>query len=268
MAGETLAAPLGGSPPNEVPLQNAPLERVLAQARFPEQFRIVNAQGIDAFQQAVKKQYPLLKRDVAQQVQIDANSGFQRVSEQIFYRFLDAQESWRLTLAPNAVTLETESYVSREDLLQRLTLVLEAVQECFDPELALRIGMRYVDRVTGDATLEEIQKYVREGVLGIITTDLHDHVRHSISEAALEIEEGEMLLRWGLLPPGGTIDPGIMEAVNKRSWILDIDVYSEQHRNFSATSLIGSFESLAKRAYSVFRFMITEEFLTEFGGDA
>lgn len=253
-------------PPEEVPLRDAPLVRVLAQVRFPEQVHIETTQGIDNFQRAVKEHYPILRRDATQQVQLDAITGAHKVSEQALFRFVDADEDWRVTLTHNAVTLETKRYVSRADFLSRMSFVVQAVQTCFDPRLAQRIGMRYLDRVTGDDTLEQLERFVRDGVLGIVTSELHDHVRHTITEAALTVEEGEMLLRWGLLPPGGTVDPGLMEPVDKRSWILDIDVASNDRRTFDPDVLGLSFEGLAKRAYSAFRYMVTEDFLRDFGG--
>ncbi|MEE4212770.1 MAG: TIGR04255 family protein [Parvularcula sp.] len=267
MAADKLPAPLGGPPPDEVRLENAPLVRVLAQVRFPEQVHIDTKQGIDAFQRAVKEHYPILGRDTTQQVKLDARSGSQTISQQTLFRFLDAEEVWRLTLTHDAVTLETKKYISRVEFLERMGFVVRTVQTCFDPRLAQRVGMRYVDRVTGDDTLEQLERFVRKGVLGIVTSELHDHVRHTISEAALSVEEGEMLLRWGLLPPGGTVDPGVMEPVDKRSWILDIDVSSnERGRSFEQDVLSATFEALAKRAYFVFRYMVQDDFLREFGG--
>ena len=103
-------------------------------------------------------------------------------------------------------------------------------------------------------------------ILGFAKPPLRDHVHHALSEATLSIEEGEMLLRWGIMPANGTIDPNVLPPVPMLSWILDIDVSSGAQRAFENTQLNNSFRALAERAYSVFRFMTTNKFLAAFGG--
>jgi uncharacterized protein (TIGR04255 family) len=45
------------------------------------------------------------------------------------------------------------------------------------------------------------------------------------------------------------------------SFVLDIDVWSLGRTAFKTAALSKAFQKLAERAYSVFRFAVTEEFL-------
>ena len=165
----------------------------------------------------------------------------------------------------DALSFEVESYTSRNDFLARWIKAIAAVERVFKPGIALRIGMRYIDRVT-DEPLNAIGDLVRPDILGFVRPPLHDHLRHAMSEATFSIEEGELLLRWGIMPANTTIDPNVLPLVPHRSWILDIDVSSSEQRGFNHSQLGASFRALAERAYFVFRYMTTNEFLKIYGG--
>jgi len=264
---DTLPAPLGGSPPAEVSLPHAPLVRVVAQVRFPGILKIDDRSSLVPFQEEIRGTYPLFQQEASQQLHVEMGPNGPNVRQGVsnVWRFADPEQAWRLSLTTDMIALETSRYTSRADFLARWTRILAAVERAFNPQIALRVGLRYVDRVTGDA-LSTIQDMVRKDVLGVAMPELREHVRHALSEAMLAIEEGEMLLRWGILPPGATVDPGAVEPIASPSWILDIDAFSSEQRSFVHQDLGASFRALAERAYSVFRFMITDAFLQTYGG--
>src|SRR5262249_48927969 len=114
--------------------------------------------------------------------------------------------------------------------------------------------------------LDAIDELIHTDILGFARPPLRDHVHHALSEATLSVEEGEMLLRWGIMPENATIDPNVLPPVPHPSWILDIDVSSAEQRPFDNDQLSASFRALAERAYSVFRYMTTGKFLKTYGG--
>jgi uncharacterized protein (TIGR04255 family) len=109
---------------------------------------------------------------------------------------------------------------------------------------------------------------VRDSLIGVAQPELRDHVSQAISEANMTVEEGALLLRWGILPANATFDPGLLPAVPTTSWILDIDVSSASHKPFSGEGLQIAFQALADRAYSAFRYAITPAGLTHFGAQS
>jgi uncharacterized protein (TIGR04255 family) len=262
-----LPPPLGGPPPSEVSLPRAPLVRVLSQVRFPGILKIDNKDAVSGFQEAIRRDYPLFEQMAKQQIQVQIGPGGPDVKQLPgnIWRFQDSAKDWRLSLDTESVSLEVHSYTSRKDFLARWTKVLEAIEDTFDPRIALRIGMRYIDRVS-EKPLESIDQMVHTEILGFAKPPLREHVRHALSEATLEIEEGELLLRWGIMPAHTTIDPNLLPPVGELSWILDIDVSSGEQREFGHGQLGASFKALAERAYSVFRYMTTPKFLQTYGG--
>jgi uncharacterized protein (TIGR04255 family) len=183
------------------------------------------------------------------------------------WRFTDADRNWILSLTSDAVTLETRRYDGRTDFLSRWYEALGRVERVFAPRLALRLGVRYLNRIHGDS-LEGLTKWVVANLIGVAQSEFRDHVIQAISQANMTVEEGALLLRWGILPANATIDPTLLEPARTSSWILDIDVSSTGQRPFSGEALTAAFQALANRAYSVFRYAITPAGLEHFGAQS
>lgn len=260
--------PLGGPPPAEIPLARAPLERVLTQVRFPPILRIAEQSFIASFQESIRDRYPLLEQEAGQVLQISITPGGPAVAPRpnTIWRFSDAEQHWRVSLTSDFITLEAMRYTSRTDFLQRWTHLLKSTEAVINPRIALRLGLRYVDRIKGDA-YKNVDKLINKRVLGAVVSDLRPYVRHAFNEAAFAVEEGDLLLRFGLLPAGATPDPTALEPIGEPSFILDIDISTSNRRDFLTDELAASFRKFAERAYSIFRFVVTDEFLLTYGSE-
>lgn len=265
-----LPSPLGGPAPEEIPLSRSPLVRVVAQVRFSTVLRIDSKETMAAFQAEIADTYPVLEQTMAPQFQVDFGPGalqnFRSVPTTL-WRFRDADSGWMLSLASEAVTLETQRYESRAAFLDRWREALGLVERIFSPRLVLRLGARYVNRLDGD-TLPDLPKLIRDNLLGMVQPEFRDHVKQALSEANMTTEEGMLLLRWGMVPPNATFDPGLFLPVPTPSWVLDVDVSSVARRSFSANALETDFYALANRAYSVFRYAVTNAGLEYFGAQS
>lgn len=264
-----LPVPLAGPPPAEVPLPRAPLVRVLAQVRFPTQLAIHRPDAVAQFQERVRQAYPILHEDRAFHVVGLASAGGEQTQETRSvpnWRFFEKANQWRVSLAPDFVSLETTAYTNRAEFLSRLRLVLSAVEHVFDPQEALRVGLRYIDRVSG-AELGQVNTFLRPQILGLAQTELAPFAQHFMTDTQLHAEEGKIQARWGFLPPRATIDPGVLEPIDAASWILDLDMFSADVQPFNADELVGLTENFAKRSYAVFRWVVTPDFLRAYGGE-
>jgi uncharacterized protein (TIGR04255 family) len=262
----SLPPPLGGPAPAEILLSRAPLVHVVLQVRFSSVLKIDSREGMAPFQEEVRSEYPLLEQAAVQQLQMELGSGapFFRPATSNLWRFSDADRCWILSLTSDAVTLETRRYDGRADFLSRWYEALAHVERIFAPSLALRLGVRYVNRIHGES-LEELTEWIIPNLIGVAQPELREHVSQAISEANVTVEEGALLLRWGVLAAGMTIDPTLLEPAPVPSWILDIDVSSAEQRSFSGDGLATAFQALADRAYSVFRYAVTSAGLEHFG---
>ncbi len=263
--------PLTGPPPVEVPLATPPLVRVIAQVRFPVIASIEKSEFIAPFQEALRATYPVLRPEISQHLLLGPG-GVHETRASTLWRLQEAGEGWTVTLAPDFVALETTRYSSREDFLGRLRCVLEALEQHINPRLIDRLGLRYVDQLTG-ALLVDLPSLLRPEVSGILASPLAEHTAQSLAEQVFALpEEGASLrARWGLVPAGATVDPGAMPPLATPSWILDLDAFTPQGegaRALDVAATLAQARSFAERIYSMFRWAVTDDFLRRHGSSS
>ena len=261
--------PLTGPPPAEVPLPDAPLVHVLAQVRFPRILMIgTDSAFIAPFQESIRDGYPHLRQEQTREVRLDGGGDPVPGEPRRAWRFLDANERWRVSLTPDFLSLETTAYGSRTDFFGRLRGLVEALGEHVRPGSVERLGIRYVNRVRGE-TAGRIRELVRPEVAGVLGTSVAARLTHALTECAFEPEEESttLLARWGALPPGATVDASVMDPVDDPSWILDLDMFSNGTLAFDADVVMDEAERYFRRLYTVFRWAVTDDFLRHHGGD-
>ena len=258
--------------PAEVALHNAPLARVIAQVRFPPILAIHKMDGVADFQEELRGDYPHLQRSDVRNIEVGPDRE-PNISETVIWRLANGPEpaTWRVSLGIDFIALETSRYHSRSDFIARLGTVLASVEKCFGPAEARRLGLRYIDRLKGEA-VRRIGELVQPGVLGILNPGggspdvLREATSRLMSQAQFLAAEGAIQGRWGNLPPNETYDPDALQPIAAPSWVLDLDMFSSQALPFKSDELIAMAEAFARRTYSVFRLMVTEEFLRFYGG--
>jgi uncharacterized protein (TIGR04255 family) len=259
--------PLVGPSPSEIPLANAPLVRVLVQIRFPTILSIRTSDSdVASFQERIRSTYPILEREQAFNLVVSQQAAPPEVRPEVVWRFRDLKKAWQVTLTADFVTLEALEYSNRMDFVTRLEKVLAAVQLTFAPSVALRLGVRYVDCVR-QPHVERIDHMVESAVLGISQTPLGQAAELNMTECLIDAEEGRIQGRWGLLPKDATHDPGVLLPSGEKSWVLDLDMFTTGQMPFDATELAELTRKFAERIYSVFRWMVTDEFLRVYGGE-
>jgi len=87
-----------------------------------------------------------------------------------------------------------------------------------------------------------------------------------MTQATILASEGVIQGKWGNLPPNATHDLDALQPTGTQSWVLDLDMYSPVASPFRSNELLNMTEAFAKRIYSVFRLMITDELLRHYGG--
>jgi uncharacterized protein (TIGR04255 family) len=258
--------PFTDAAPAEVPLANAPLVRVIVQARFPLIASVERREFIAPFQEAIRKRYPVLRLEQSTNLIFGPQGAVQ--SRSSTWRFHDATDEWRVSLAPDFVAVEALRYSSRKDFLERFSEVLLALRAHVDPQLVDRLGVRYVDRVTGPP-LQRLRELVRPELMGALGTDLAEHIQHSITESVFLLpgSDGVVRTRWGWVPPGATVDAGAISPVDESSWILDVDAFRDEPRPLEPDQVVADAAMLATRIYSFFRWAVTPSFLATYGGN-
>lgn len=256
--------PFNSPLPSEVPLANAPLVRVIAQLRFPEILSVEQSDFVAPFQEAIRSAYPILRQERTPGIMLGP-AGVMPAKPQMAWRFSDITGDWRVSLTPEFLALETTKYASRADFFRRLQVVAQALDESIGPAQLDRLGVRYIDRITGDA-VKDIATLVRPEVRGIMGTIAASQALHAISESLFTLPDARVLARWGYLPPQMTVDLAAIEPASEESWILDLDMFSVAPKPFVVDEVVADAQRYAERVYTIFRWAVTDEFLARYGG--
>ena len=258
--------PFHGAVPATIPLSIPPLTGVVAQVRFPEVLSISKKDFVADFQEKIRRDYPINQQDDNIVLQLTPEGAKQSTSPN--WRFFDVNQEWRLSLTTNFITLETRNYSSRPDFTERLGKIAQALSETVNPAFMTRIGVRYINRISG-AQLENIETLLNSEVIGFADSTHRERVVRTMHETVSETDEGIVVAKWGYMPKSQTHEPDMMPAINADSWFLDVDVYEDYQKPlvFDANQIQQKAIALATRSYGVFRWAVKDDFLKVFGGD-
>lgn len=260
--------PLQESAPLQIPLSRAPLDHVVCQVKFPAVLMISVPGFVGPFQEQIRARYPRVSENAILrfQLKIPGNETPANVSQpQAEFRFQDEDQRWSLTLGQDFLALHSQAYTSRDEFLERLSEVLLALESCIHPSHCTRLGIRYIDRIKEAEDLQQVSTFFRPEVLGLASSlDMVGQVGQVFSESLMTTREGKLLARWGLLPANTTYDPLLVAGMVQDSWILDLDSFSEERKEFHTASVMADATALAERSYAFFRWSITDAFVEQF----
>jgi uncharacterized protein (TIGR04255 family) len=248
------------------------LVKVLAQLKFPVNARIDTTEGVAGFQDLLRDAYPIMRQE--QQLAIALPAGAGSLGVQVgaaaasLWRLSSLDDDWTVVIARDFLAIETSSYTSRDDFLQRFERVLDAMTKAgLSPVVSDRLGIRYIDRIEGEDMISDLPLLVRREVLGVGLVELPERseIIGSVSQTHLRIDDVQIRAGWGLLPPNAVMLPGI-DGVDAKTWVLDVDVFTERVKPFSVEDVVSEISVAADHAYRFFRWAVTDEFLRRHGG--
>jgi uncharacterized protein (TIGR04255 family) len=69
------------------------------------------------------------------------------------------------------------------------------------------------------------------------------------------------------VPAGVTVDPNAIEPIAEPSWVLDLDMFSNEQQAFVPVEIVAAARRYCERLYAVFRWAVTDDFLRRYGGE-
>jgi len=264
--------PFNAETPGNVPLESSSLVNVLAQVRFPVQSVFVSdqdkiARGIAA---ALAAEYPLFEEGNEFAMTITPEGGVQQAPTAVrLWRLASADGSWRVSFSQSFLSVETTAYMRRSDFTARLADAWEVFVAHVHPAFVVRLGTRYINRLDKPEHLAQLRDFVRPEVFGALgTSNEYADLMSGVSEAAYRHADGSTVhARWGLLSEGTTFDPTVPPATTP-SWVLDCDASRTWAPNEQGPQdLLAQADGLALHAYEFFRWAMTPQYLSAFGGE-
>lgn len=249
--------------------RNNPLVEVIAQVRFPTQFRMRSAFPAD-FQAALGAEYPIAFVEQMQGLHFSVEEGEQvQQNSDIFniFHFDSLDGFWRVSLCHEFVALTCRQYKEWPDFEDRLRRVLQCFARSYSSIGAYsRLGLRYRDVVIrenlglqGVAWSELLAPWVL-GVYGagpMVDTDggdfgLESGIEVALHQSVLKLHNCKMGLITGLAQnPEGT-----------RGFLIDADFHMEGINAWGLEVIESRFTSLHTNAGHLFNHCITNRLRT------
>lgn len=265
--------PFADKEPGNIPLSSAPLVRTIAQIKYPllTQFSINGDAVASAVAGALMDQYPLLEVGHEVSVTITAEGPSEKHSATRIWRLVSADRAWQVTFTGTFLSIDTTKYVRRRDFAQRLTDAWDALNQHVPVPYIERLGVRYINQVTDQVHLSRLDDLLRPEMLGVTLAQDPDEARlaSAITEAQYHFPDGAAFTaRWGMLPAGASI-VNAGPSFDYPTWILDTDSFREfKHSSNSGQNLFEDVRALALRGYQFFRWTVTKDFISMFGGSS
>ena len=257
--------PFAGDVP-EIRLSDAPLAKVVAQVRYPRPLDYESDKSLESLGRILAHRYPVGRRVQATAVLITPSGVTEQPSPEINWTYQDIAGEWQITASSQFISLESTKYTSRGEFCDRFHEAVEALIQVMQPPVYDRLGVRYVNRLEGEAMQEDLPDLVKPvAQAGLVVPHEGVRVQHSLCDTVFVDGNSYIQARWGWLPAGTSIDLTAAPP-SVPYWLLDIDSYTGSGGPFKADALDDLTRSLAAGAYRLFRWIITDNFITRFGG--
>ncbi|WP_404814138.1 TIGR04255 family protein [Kitasatospora fiedleri] len=197
---QQLSSPFGDEPCDDIPLQAAPLVRVLCQLRFDQLSILTSNNAADEFATCLSDNYPYMERAVEFNMLVGGGSVAPQATQTPVWRLRSADRLKTVTLINGSISLETSKYLSRDKFIGELSKVAAALQRVARVPSYSRIGFRFTNQIIGDSSLADLPNLVRPEILGISGFKFGSggSLDHLLSQAAFTVGPGSgLLVQWG-----------------------------------------------------------------------
>ncbi len=176
------------------------------------------------------------------------------------WRLSATDGSWQVSADSASLGVETTRYGTWEkDFLPRLQRVLDALKEVGTPILQSRLGLRYINVLTGSAvgrspmsTPAELSGLVAPWLLGPLNEPrVQDSVQASQGRSVLSVDQTSAVLNYGV----------ISTETHELGYLIDIDTFREGGRALRIDDVITQTETLHATALGLFQLSLTPEAL-------
>lgn len=203
-----------------------PLDEVICQLRFPTILKI-DSQEPAAFQEAIRKEYPVFEEPQA----LSVERGAQPIPPEVLramglnarpvYKFKSADDRWAVALARDFVALTDGDYETWEAFKEHLEAPLSALQAQYQPAFFTRIGLRYRDVIKrsalglGDVPWGQLLAPHIAGELGSLS---EKEVEATTRQVEIHLDTGRVRTVHGLAKD---------EETSEFVYVIDADFFTE-----------------------------------------
>lgn len=247
------------STPKSDTLTKAPLELVVCQIRHEAVATGIDPSIVPLAQARLSPWTTRTEQVATSQVPFPPGVMFPGIAPQAGWRFL-GDSGWIVTLAADSFSVECTRYTTWTDFWALLKEVTHFVHEAYSPQLAQRVGLRFVDRFARDASAypQQWQGLLDPAVLGFGAHPvLGDATLVAQTSSELLVDELRANVRGSIASDS---------TPNGYSFVLDTDCFDEQVRTFAVDAVLDTVDRLHDLNLRLFQSVVTDTYFSELRG--
>jgi uncharacterized protein (TIGR04255 family) len=249
--------PLALPEPSTVTLSRAPLQLVVCQVRHDRNLAVADGGRVLAIREQLNL-YPRMEETAQQEIGLVVGpTGAQPLGggeQQRGWRLLSDDGVWTVALLPDFFALECTGYTSWTEFRDRMGALADAVLNHLQPSVELRLGLRYVDRIS----LPEVKDpqgwsgYINDHFLGPTLDEQLGPAMSAVQQIIqMQGPDGiQVLLRHGTQADTSS---------GQWPYVLDTDCFRGDGRRLGVDSLTQGADALHTTALQVFQAVITPQ---------
>jgi uncharacterized protein (TIGR04255 family) len=228
---------------------------VIFQLRHTFQHGYEDHAYLDRFQKALGATFPRTTRE--QQVGLVIGpSGATQLPPTAFWSFSDLEGHWKVAVAPDFVSVETDRYTQFEDFRAHVETLIGILLDS-SVTVRERLGFRFVNEIrhpTAKAP-QDWRQFINSDLLGIVGGGvLGEDVIHALQEIRLRQTDGVIAIRHGYL--------GQEASGGSPFYSLDLDYFDETTRRLEVEETLNQVQGFHDALKDVFETSITEDLRT------
>jgi uncharacterized protein (TIGR04255 family) len=249
-------------------LERPAIEVAVAELRFNSAAPEVDRNAALSLRDALRgsgHSFSVINEAVRQEVTVSVNpAGGQSVQGEVArgWEMVDEPTQVHLSILPGTVVVQTSRYARWSETFEPLLApVLRWVEAAHDNGLRIRVGLRYVNRLT-DSEADSPSRWadhLDSSLLGPVAGGyLASRVTQAHQQLELSNEDGtKSVLRHGVF-----VDAA---ARHRYSYLFDLDVFDDRAEPLEAASTLAVFTALNRAAAETFRQALTDAYSAELG---
>lgn len=164
------------------------------------------------------------------------------------WRFHNEADETQLTLMPGSLALETRRFTQWDEFSPPMERAVELLVRDLEPQIEVRLGLRFVNEFQGDLEPEVLQDATRGLRIHALLGPAIDHFEATYHVDLDSDFEAQVRISRGPLSPNGGL-------------LLDIDTYRQASRPMVGDRVGATLGELNRRGVSLFQQLITAEYL-------
>jgi uncharacterized protein (TIGR04255 family) len=254
-----------GSVEQKTSLPGSPLVKVVAQVRYPRPIGFTESESIHSIADRMGESYPVARSTKRMALVVGPEGIAPQETERHQWVLSAVAEAWQITVADEFIALETNSYTSRIEFCERFNELVTSAKELLDPPVYDRLGVRYINHLTGEDILKTLPTLVTPpGLAGLVVSPRGaETIVHSLCDTLFSLDDAMLQARWGWMPGGTSIDLSVRPP-SLPYWLLDTDVYTRRGGLFTAEELTDKVILFTEKAHDFFLSMTTPDLLANF----